>query len=82
MKDVMNETWVRLAKHETSWNHYEVSNMGNVRTVRKKTGAIKIRKLSVNGKNMPMLNISHKTFYIRNLMIEAGLAIETEITKI
>ena len=71
-----NEIWVRLSKHETSWNHYEVSNMGNVRTVRKKTGAIKIRKLSVNGKNMPMLNISRKTFYVHNLMIEAGLSTE------
>ena len=77
-----NETWVRLAKHETSWNYYEVSSLGNVRTVRKKTGAIKIRKLSVNSKNMPMINISRKTFYVRNLMIEAGLATETETTKI
>lgn len=81
MSDMNEEIWVRLPKHETSWNHYEISNMGNVRTVRKKTGEVKMRKLSIKNRNRPMITISRKTFYVRNLMIEAGLITQKTIIK-
>jgi len=67
-----DEVWVRLPMLETTWNHYEISNEDNMRTVRKATGEVKTRKLSTNSINLPMIKVAGKTYYIHKLKKEVS----------